>query len=467
MLNTEERKKTRDYIYHESTVAICPVCFRKLDGKIILKDGKVYIYRVCPDCGEQIDLLEEDSVYWLNRKKYDKPGNSIKAQTEIKSGCPYDCGLCANHGQHSCIGIIEITEDCNLECPVCYSESKKGMRKYLSIEKIKNVAEFLIEAEGGEAEVLQISGGEPTMHPNILEIITMLKTLNIRYVMLNTNGLRLAEDEEFAYRLGKIAENGGFEVYLQFDGLSDSIYEKIRGRKLYEIKMKAIKNLQKYSIPATLVMTVIKDINEEAVCNVVEFALKEPYIRGVNLQPICYSGRVDSIKRLNRTTLSGLVDRIYKNLGHIFRKGSIVPLPCNVERVAFSFMFKSKDGKYVPVTEKIDIEDHLDDIDNTFAFNLDNILKKGFICSCCMNSISGSFLKEVFDLLPANFMFMSKKNKIEYINNNIFRLSISSFVDKYNFDLKSAQKECAHIITEDYRRIPFSMYNMLHRGKKQ
>ncbi|MCJ7688322.1 MAG: radical SAM protein, partial [Clostridiaceae bacterium] len=140
-----------------------------------------------------------------------------KVYSKVEKGCPYDCGssgICPQHDQHVCIALIEITTKCNLKCPLCFAVAGEG--EFLSLDRIEKMMDFFIDSEYGQGEILQISGGEPTIHPDIIEIIRMAKSKNFKYVMLNTNGIRIAEDEEFASQLQQFI--GGFEVYLQFDG---------------------------------------------------------------------------------------------------------------------------------------------------------------------------------------------------------------------------------------------------------
>ncbi len=451
----------RNYIYHESTTSICPKCLERIPAKIILKEGQVFLKKFCKIHGEQEELFEEDIEYHINKRDFDKPGSISKTQTKIQKGCPFDCGLCPDHDQHTCIGLIEITNNCNLGCPTCYANSGKG--EYLSLDKISEMLDFFIESEGGEAEILQISGGEPTIHPEIIKIIQLARTKNIRYIMLNTNGIKIAEDEEFVKELSKF--KGKFEIYLQFDGFDSKTYSHLRGRDLLKLKYKAIENLIKYEIPITLVATIEKGINDNQIGKIIDYGIKTKYIRGINFQAITYFGRLKNIDTSNRITLSGIIKRIEEQASDLFQKGDIIPLPCNVERVAVTYMAKSENGKFIPITRNVKIKNYLPLIDNTFAFDADKILKNKAKeifnpqSSCnCMN-----FIKDIKNIIPLNFTFKSKEEKIKYVNENTFRISITSFIDVYNFDLKSMQKECVHIITPDLKKIPFSSYNMFYR----
>lgn len=204
----------RDYIFHEFTTSLCPKCLKNVSAKIIFKNNKVFLKKYCKKHGEQEELLEEDIEYYKTKRNYDKPGTISKTQNKTKKGCPFDCGLCPVHDQHTCIGLIEVTNRCNLKCPTCYAKSGEG--KDLSLKKISKMMDFMVKSEGGESEILQISGGEPTLHPEIIKIVELARTKKIKYVMLNTNGLRIAEEEDFVKELSKFKKR--FEIYLQFDG---------------------------------------------------------------------------------------------------------------------------------------------------------------------------------------------------------------------------------------------------------
>ena len=456
----------RNYTFLEFTNSLCKHCLKIVPAKIILDDGKIFIVKYCPDHGQQIELLEENAAYHLSKRNYDKPGNTMKIQTEVKLGCPYDCGICPQHDQHACIGLIEVTTRCNLNCPLCYASAGEG--KLLSLETIGKMIDFFIDAENGNAEILQVSGGEPTVHPEIVTILKMAKDKGVKYVMLNTNGVRLADDEAFVAALAPLAVGGGFEVYLQFDGFKESTYQTLRGRNLLEIKKRAIANLAKHGIPVTLVMSIAQGVNDDEIGEVFLYGLNTPGIRGINYQPVAYFGRFDvSQDLLKRVTLSGVLERLEKQSAKTLRMSDFIPLPCNVERVAITYLYKNRKGEFTPITRDVKFKNHLQLINNTFVFTLEDALKnagssmKDFKTTCdCFN-----FITDFRHMVPLDFFVRNQAKKKEYIAQNTFRISVSSFIDALNFDSKSMQKECVHVITEDLRKIPFSSYNILHREK--
>ena len=450
----------RDYIYYEFTNSLCNECLKVIPAKIVFKDNKVYLLKHCPKHGEQLELLEHDIEWFKNKRKYDKAGTVTKTQTEIKNGCPYDCGLCPNHDQHSCINLIEVTNRCNMCCNTCYANSGKG--KDLDLVQIKKMIDFGAECENGRGEVLQISGGEPSLHKDIIDIIKYASE-KYQYVMLNTNGIRIAEEEDFVKELSQF--QGGFEIYLQFDSFDDTVYEKIRGRKLLETKKKAIDNLSKYNIPVTLVMTIERDLNDKELGKIIAYGLETKCVRGVNIQPVAFFGRKNgNLDRKNRVTLTNVIELIEKQTKKMITKEDFMPLPCNVERVALTYLYNTKNG-FIPITRLDNIKKYLPYVNNTFTFKIEDALTNGkdiIFGSCCSPL---KFLKDFKKFVPKDFMKWNIEERSEYVSKNTFRISISYFVDRYNFDIKSMQKECAHIITTDFKRIPFSSYNMIYRSK--
>lgn len=451
----------KDYMFIEGTTSLCSQCLKRVDAKIIKKNDKIFLLKYCFQHGEQEEILEENAEYYLGRMQYTKPGSVSKIQTERKNNCPFDCGLCPEHEQHSCIGLIEITNNCDLKCPTCYANSGDG--SFLSLEKINNMLDFFLDSEFGNAEILQISGGEPTTHPQIIEIIELAREKNIKYVMLNTNGLRIASDEEFVKKLSQFV--GNFEIYLQFDGFDEKTHSHLRGKNLSEIKRKAIKNLTKYKIPITLVSTIERGINDREIGKIVEYGINTKYIRGINFQPVAFFGRLKKVDTKNRITVTGIIDSIDKQTKGMVRKDDFFPLPCNVDRVAITYLYRIKDD-FVPLTRNLNVKDYLPVIRNTFKFDAEDFLKdltKKAFCSsenCCDYL---GLLKNFTRFVPKSYFLKSEEEKIEYVSTNTFRISVTSFVDAYNFDMKSMKKECVHIITPDLKKVPFSSYNMLHR----
>ena len=252
MTSTDTRQPVRNHIFHSLTRSLCPECKSVVDAQVLLRDGSVYLRKHCPDHGWHEALISSDSEWFLGAARYSKPGAiPLEFATTVDQGCPHDCGLCPEHQQHTCVGVLEITSRCNLGCPTCFADSGTGHD--LTLPQIEFILDRFVEAEG-QPEVLQISGGEPTIHPQILEIVAAAKDRDIRHVMLNTNGLRLAEDADFVLQLARYRPT----IYLQFDGLTASTYKTLRGRDLREVKQRALDNIAEAGLTTVLVSTVAR-----------------------------------------------------------------------------------------------------------------------------------------------------------------------------------------------------------------
>jgi hypothetical protein len=442
----------KNYDFLEYTTSLCPECLNTVPGKIVARDGRVYIKKQCVVHGRQEELLEDNAAYFIRRNEFSRPGSACELQSETDKGCPFDCGLCPDHEQHTCIGLIEVNTGCDMCCPTCYAEA--GRPGELSLPMIQRMIDFYIASEYGNAEILQLSGGEPTLHPQILDVLAYARNTKLAYVMLNTNGLRIAKDEAFVQELGRLV--GNFEVYLQFDGLDGNVSKQLRGQDFLREKLRAVELLEKYNVPTTPVMTVQAGVNDHQIGDVVAFAMRHRNIRGVNFQPMAFFGRRSVVAPpKNRATLTGILQKIETQTAGLVKAADFAPLPCNVDRVAVTFLYR-KQGSYIPVTRGIDLRQYLPYIRNTFAFRAEEFIEATKAGSSCCGMLAK---------FSPSFLLKTKAERVQYINDNLFRMSVVSFIDAYNFDMKAMQKECVHIITPDLHKIPFSAYNLLHRPK--
>ena len=262
--------RLRDHTFLGMTQSLCPECLALVPAKILDRGGRVYFRKRCPTHGVREDFICSD-VQWFDRMEFSLPGKvPAKFGTLPDRGCPYDCGLCTEHEQHTCVGLVEITSSCNLQCPMCYASSGPG-GKHLSFEEAKASIDRLVEVEG-RAEVLQLSGGEPTIHPEFLRLLDYACSHAIDIVMINSNGLRFAHDPAFLEAVAKYRHR--IEVYLQFDTFDDDACEKLRGERLVETKLKAVEALGKHGIRCILVTTLHPGVNDHEIGAIVRFGTR-------------------------------------------------------------------------------------------------------------------------------------------------------------------------------------------------
>ena len=217
------------------TDALCPICLKTIPATKIKKGQDIFLERTCPEHGYFSDKIAKDAKRFLD-KTFDVVGKEFNPVTTFSGECGRDCGWCDKHRQHICTGLIEITESCNMACPICYFGQKSS--KHISIDEFKNRLETLLTVENGSLDVLQISGGECLIHPDFLEMLDIALEKNIGRVLINTNGLALLENEVI---FSKIRDNKDkVEIYLQFDGFDDEVYKTLRGCSLVQQKIDII-----------------------------------------------------------------------------------------------------------------------------------------------------------------------------------------------------------------------------------
>ncbi|MDL2259824.1 radical SAM protein, partial [Deltaproteobacteria bacterium OttesenSCG-928-K17] len=328
----------------ERTESLCPLCLKVLPADIVERGDEVFLSRSCPDHG----LTEE--VIWRGRPSFESwrrpklPAVGLKVHRQKEKGCPHDCGLCPDHAQHPCTILFEITSRCNLRCPICFAGSG-DLKPFTPLADLKEQLAF-IRQEAGEV-VLQLSGGEPTLHPGLIELTAEAARL-FPGVQLNTNGLALAENQALADGL---AQAGLSWVFLQFDGLCEKTYEIIRGRPLLEIKKAAIEACARAALPVVLVPTVAAGVNDGELGDIVRFAVSQaPTVRGVHLQPMTASGRNSLPGAAHRLTLPEVLTLLEKQTGGLIEAARAFPPSCEHERCSFHLRYRrTESGGLIPM----------------------------------------------------------------------------------------------------------------------
>ncbi|MEG1633282.1 MAG: radical SAM protein [Oscillospiraceae bacterium] len=289
----------------DKTTSVCPVCLRVIEArKAVGDDGFIHLEKTCPEHGDFSALIWEGGI--VDYLKWDTSGDSRDtppAAAPISKGCPYDCGLCAAHERPGCCVLLELTNRCNLGCPVCFASAGENAPHDLSLEEIAKLYDLLM-ARGGPFNI-QLSGGEPTMRDDLPEIIALGRARGFSFFQLNTNGLRLADEPGYAEKLRAAGVSCAF---LQFDGLSDATYNILRGRPLRELKLRAVDNCARAGLPVVLVPTVAPGVNDAELGDILRFALAHaPAVRGVHFQPLSYFGRCSLKPPETRLTIPRLL----------------------------------------------------------------------------------------------------------------------------------------------------------------
>lgn len=477
-------KQDRGEIFWELTRSICPTCRKVIDARIILRDGKVFMRKRCAEHGEFEALFFGDADLYVKIAPYNKPGSiPLLFSTEVRDGCPLDCGLCPDHQQHTCLALIEVNQICNLECPLCFANagphrSEDGFT--LTYAQVERMIDTYVAAEGNP-EVLQFSGGEPSLHPQIIEFIELAYRKGITYVMLNTNGIRIARDDAFLADLARTKTH----VYLQFDGFEARTNELLRGRAdLIDIKLKALERMARADVRVVLVAAVERGINEHEVGRIVEFGLRHPAVFGVNFQPAFRAQRHIPADPLERMTIPDVLLRIQEQTNSLIRMDDFVPVPCCMPTCQFVTYFLIEGDTVIPITRLLDVSVYLDYLKNrTVPALQDEVLR-------LLESLWSSSAQVGSDHAAQNIASMLAGLALPHdgvgagetsratercsschaqlplsahstrdLSQHIFMISTRDFMDPWTFNVKNAMKCCVEFLTPDGRMIPFCTYN--------
>ena len=455
----------RPYQFYDTAVSICATCFRRVDAKIVFQDGGVWLLKRCPSHGAERVLIADDIDYYKRAREIfvKTPEQVARYNTPVRWGCPYDCGVCPDHEQHGCILLIEVTDACNLRCPTCYAMSGPERQTHRSLEQIERMLDLAVRNEI-EPSIVQISGGEPTIHPQFFEILDAARTRPIQPLMINTNGIRIATEAGFAERLKDYEPD--LEIYLQFDSFRREALKLLRAADTRRIHKRALEKLNDLDIATTLVVTVRRGVNDDELGDIIAFAQTQKCVRGVTFQPVQAVGRLEEYEggfdcERDRLTLTEVRRRILEQ-SDLFAPEDIIPVPCHADSVAMAYALKL-DDKMIPLTGLIDPEVIVAGGRNTIAYENEDVVREKLFELFATNHSPGSqagAMNDFLGTLPAS----ESLAKLSY--GDIFRVLIVQFIDAHSFDLRAIRKTCVHIVHPDGKRvIPFDTYNMFYRDE--
>ncbi len=433
----------RDEVFLEYTKSICPVCKRVTDAEVNVRDNRVILRKRCSEHGLFEGLVYSDAELYAAQLRYNKPGTlPLELQTEVKDGCPLDCGLCPAHKQHTCLGLIEVNTACNLDCPICFAASGHHSDGFsLTREQVAFMLDRFVAAEG-EPGVLQLSGGEPTIHPEIIPFVEMAKQRSIGVVMLNTNGIRLARDRRFAEDVAR----AGAHVYLQFDGFEAATHLAIRGKDLRADKERALDHCAETGITVTLVAAVERGVNEHEVGAIVRLGIAHPAVNSVVFQPVTHAGRHLVFDPLERLTNADVMKLLAAQLPESLRVSDFVPVPCCFPSCRSMCYALVEGSSLVPLARLLDVDDYLDYLSNRVIPDpgIRAALEQMFSASataCCVDC--GIDLPEA----------------LRAYRERAFLVTVQDFQDPYTLNVRQLMKCCVSQIVPDGRIIPFCAYN--------
>ena len=480
----------RNYQIEEYLETVCPACIAAgqssqdnafIDGVLASHDGKLWMRRWCPTHGESESLYEEDLEIWQTRSGWATPTLTVNPDRPHKrSGLSvYADGLPASHGQHTCILLLNITENCNYACPTCYATSlppgtAAGSPLKPSIAELLHTVDVVIEREGGKLGVVMLSGGEPTVRPDLPELIKELAARNITRVLINTNGRRIVRDDRFAALLAELPDR--VEVFLQFDGLNREAVKTFRGEDVVQEKLTALDRLERAQVCTTLVATVAQGVNDDQVGEVFRLGLDREFVTGVAFQPVFGSGRGSGIDPQNRVTPTGIIRRLSNAVAEV-TPGDFIPLPCSHRDCCdIGYWLRTpKDGwrSVVDLVGRDELKRWIHLVSNTISFEnskemLAAVLKDGVLQRIFseQNATSSAALAidtlRMCDCVPGlhelvDAIWKRGQKQERTMARSLFRVTVKQFMDAHTFHSARLRQCCVHTGTfeEDPRRLSF------------
>lgn len=507
------------------TKSLCPECLAIIDASIFEEKGRVMIEKTCNIHGYYKD------IYWSNVKQFERFEKYIYNGSRIensnnnkknvnKKDCPFACGLCSSHSTTTILANIDVTNRCNQNCPICFaSASSSGYIYEPSFEQIKTMMQMLLNQKPVPCPAIQLSGGEPTMRDDIVQIVQMANQLKFVQIQIATNGIKLATDLQLCKDLNMA---GLHTVYLQFDGVTPEPYIINRGYNALPLKLKCIENCRVSGLHSvSLVPTLAKGVNDMQVGDIIKFAGdNSDTIKGINFQPISFTGRINMRGTYNvstegtdnvsiegthnvsakermekRITIPDLLRLIEEKTNGTIVAEDFYPVPFivpishflreeGIPNVEFTVhphcgtgtYVYVENGKMIPITRFIDVEglferieelvDELVSDGDRFVDKIKRLKKLGHLVSELHKYIDTAKAPKSVDVknLFINVLKEGTGDAIKEFHGHTLFIGAMHFMDLYNMDLERIQKCGIHYAIPDGRIIPFCTYNTIHRA---
>jgi uncharacterized radical SAM superfamily Fe-S cluster-containing enzyme len=460
------------------TRGVCPVCRKLVPAAVVRTGGRILLRRACPDHGPATGLVSSDAASYLKGLLCVKPGSvPFEFRTRIADGCPKDCGLCPAHEQHTCLPIIEITERCDLTCPVCLvgGGSVGSAPKDLSPAEFGRILDGLVRSEG-TLDLINLSGGEPTLHPAFRDIVGLCGRPEVLRTTVSTNGLRLAEDDALLdFLVGR-----DILISLQFDGFSRDIYPRLRGADLLASKERLLGKMEARRAPLSLVMTARRNASEKEFGPVLDYFFRHDHVVSLMIQPLSFTGncRSSGVDPLDRLTTADVIRHLADSSGGRLRAEDFLPLPCSHPACfSLTYLIKLADGGTVPLPRLAPIDAYMDILKNRPLPGLEpGSFEKIKDCLYQIWSSTGTApdskrvlatVRRMFDEVCCSGQEFPARQVLAAGERWIKSIFIHHFMDEDNYDLARAVKCCNHYPLADGRLMPACTYNVFFRPRPE
>ncbi|MDX1379949.1 MAG: radical SAM protein [Xanthomonadales bacterium] len=457
------------------TRSICPECLQSLDAEVIERDGQVWMDKRCPEHGEFSALLAADARHYYRSAPVAGNGGACCGGGCGPATTAEPAGTDLPWSNHSCTVLIEIIERCNLSCPTCFAGSTPQHAGLMTMAEFTERLDRLAAGGKRDADMLQLSGGEPTIHPDLADMVDAAFARGFRQVTINSNGIRLARADYVAGLAERVARHAGCElyIYLQFDGFDADTHAALRGRDdLLEIKRRALEQCHVHGISVHPVMTLTRGINDHEVGDFVRLAVEQAWIKNVVIQPAMYSGRYDHPRRVERLTLADAVRLVCEQTGE-FAPEDFGPIPCSDPNCfGMAVALRTRTG-LLPVSRLFPRhEDWTDpaarDLIERVTDTLDGpaALSEAFRWAAghapldeWLSGLADEQVDELLDLVGA------AQRGDATLWDRLLTISIKPFMDAWTYDQDRIDQCCVHILDPEGQPVSFCEYNAIHRPR--
>lgn len=465
-------RKASEHVYYSFTKSLCKTCKGPVDAKIVFQDDKVWFDKFCPEHGKQRALVSSSIEWYVDALSFVAPNTPpARVMKEVSKGCPFDCGPCSSHQQKVYLPVIPITSSCNLDCPICYTVNKNENAHYLSKEAMQKIIDHLLR-DHKELDIINFTGGEPTLHPQLPEFLEMCRAAGIQRLTISTNGLKLM-NEEYVKKLAALDAR----IVLSLDTFDPEVDKILLGANTIKAKLKALELLEKYDVVTTLLPAVAAGLNDKDIPKLFELMLSKRHICSMELHTLTFTGQGGvGFERSARITLPDLHTRLSEASGGKIHWKDFVPSPlAHPHCYSICYLLLLDGGGYVPFARLVSrqklyelLQDSLyieprEKLEDVFRGMMDNLWANPEL-----HPESERVLATLKRLLTE--MFPSGKplpilERQKIAERSAKAIYIHSHMDEETFDVSRIMKCCVGVPEADGTNIPTCSYNVLYREK--
>lgn len=472
---TRPERKFTPHLYYSMTKSLCGVCKRSVDAKVLFRDGKVWFDKFCPEHGHQECAVASSVEWYLDALSFVAPNTPPKRiSTKVSDqGCPHDCGACPSHQQKVYLPVVPITSACNLDCPICYTINKNDHAHVMSTDEMQTILRHLAE-DHDELDIINFTGGEPTLHPQLLDFLQMCRDAGIRRLTISTNGLKL-KDEAYVRKLAALDAR----IVLSLDTFRPETDKILLGANTVKHKLAALDLLEKYDVATTLLPAVATGVNDDEVGRLLELVLAKPHIRSLELHTLTFTGQGGvGFQRTARITIPDLHRRIEEATAGRIKWKDFVPSPlAHPHCYSICYVLCLDGGGYVPFAQLLSratlfelLEDSLyieprEKLETVFRDLIDRLWSEPDTIaeSAAVLQTLKRLLNEMFP--PGGGLTILERQRIA--ERTVKAIYIHSHMDEENFDVARVMKCPVGVPQLDGGNIPTCSYNVLYRERDQ